>query len=291
MIKKINFINNNPIYQNVINSIVDPIRYFLDDSLITDNAISNAVNIHFFIEQHYRNKVNINSGTSIFMSHGIADKNWRNGGMVKNFNYVCISGPLWMEKMIKEKIPQERLLIIGYPKLDPIFQGKLIKTYSAKKRVLYAPTHYGSPSSYPTLLEDLKNFPEELELISSFHPFNKKSKLPTMQGLVDADIVISDSGSLLYEAWALHKPVVFPDWIVKEKIIKYPNTFEGKIYNQSIGLHANNYKDLIKMIYHGLENGIDDISKEFIEGIFPTKFRGCSGEIAASKLLDISENV
>jgi len=44
--------------------------------------------------------------------------------------------------------------------------------------------------------------------------------MPTMQPLVDADVVIADAGSTIYEAWALGKPVIFPDWLGKGRSAK-----------------------------------------------------------------------
>jgi len=295
MIRTINFIIPNSEtspYSRIIHALIDPIRLYLPDSIISRKAIPDGVNVHFFLEYGYRKRIDIFQGTSIFMSHGIADKGWRDGPAVKDFDYVCVSGPLWVQKMIDEGIEAGKILMIGYPKLDPLFQNKKISTETnSLKTILYAPTHHNSkPSSYPAFLKFLDYFPDEFRILSSPHPFHKSNKQPTLQELVEADVVISDSGSLLYEAWALDKPVVFPDWLVKTAVLEHwPQTFAALIYRDNIGYHANNFIHLVHLIYKALDDGMGEREGNFIDGIFPPALRGCSGRITAETLLKIAQ--
>lgn len=106
-----------------------------------------------------------------------------------------------------------------------------------------------------------------------------------MQALVDADVVISDAGSLVYEAWALGKPVVFPDWLVKEGVFKhFPGSFEEQIYREKIGYHVETPEQLGPMVERALMSGITEREKKFIDGIFPPELRGRSGEVTANLL-------
>jgi hypothetical protein len=222
-----------------------------------------------------------------------ADKNYRNAPRMQKFNYVFVSGKKWLDKMLREGIPGERILVNGYTKLDPIFQGKIKKTPSDKKRILWAPTHNttlkttGTACSYPALESFFKRIPKEFEVLVSLHPANKSGKSPTLQLLADADIVVADSGSTLYEAWALGKQVVFPSWLIKDKITK-GTTFESFIFNHKLGFHADNESELKKMIEYGLNTPIATSVKSFIEGIFPTSLRGNSGAETAKLLRGIA---
>lgn len=291
MNSKINFIIPNPsFYTNVIRSIIDPIRIHLPDSVISEVAIEDAVNVHYFREEEYLDSVHFDKGTSVFMSHGIAAKNWRDAQYMKPFDYVCVPGPMWKNKLIDDGIPAEQLLEVGFPKLDPIFQGKLYRTQTFKphKTVLYAPTHArGFPecSSYPGFMDLIGRFPKDFQVISSPHPVHKKSQMPTLQELVDADAIISDASSIIFEAWALSKPVIFPDWLVKDGILDFwPDSFLAEIFRKNIGYHAESFGELIEYVHLAFEQGIDREAKAFIDEYFPCWLRGSSGNECAIKL-------
>lgn len=289
----INFVIRGPhpsFYSNIMRSIADPIRLYLPRSVISEQSMDNSINIHFFHEAKYQAIVPLNRGVSVFMSHGIADKGWRDGHSMRSFDYVCVSGPLWKEKLVRGGISPERILKIGFPKLDPLFQetGNKQPRSDRRKTVLYAPTHaraFGRCSSYPAFEELLPGFPQDLRVVSSPHPVHKENQMPTLLELNDADVVISDCSSLLYEAWALGKPVVFPDWLVKESIItRWPQSFAAQIYRDEIGYHAQNFKEMVDAVYLALEQGLDDKAHTFIEAYFPTAYRGRSGQICAGLL-------
>lgn len=297
MKSRINFIIPNPsFYTNVIRSIIDPIRIHLPDSVISEVASEDAVNVHYFREKQYQDLVNIEKGTSVFMSHGIASKNWRDAQYMEPFDYVCVPGPMWKNKLIKDGIPAERLLEVGFPKLDPIFQGKIPRNldFEPQKTVLYAPTHaIGFPqcSSYPGFINLIGFLPKDFRVISSPHPVHKDSQMPALQELADADAIISDSSSIIFEAWALNKPVIFPDWLVKEGILEnWPGTFTADIYRKNIGYHAESFGELIDYVYLAFEQGIDQEVQAFIDEYFPCGLRGFSGNECAVKLHNLKSS-
>ena len=280
-------------YRKVIFSIMEPIRVRLPNSTVSNHPVPGAVNIHFFNEASYRQeKVDNCAGIHVFMSHGMGDKKWRDGSKVKYFDYICVSGPKWVDKMIRQGIPEKKVLLTGFPKLDPLFQGKIKKSSDSKKKtVVYAPTHVGSVSctSYPAFTAFFDRFPEDLNVLSCPHPYHRKAHEPIIQELADADVVISDGSSIIYEALALGLPVVFPDWLVKDAILeRWPDTFTAQIYREGIGYHAVNFDQLIRQVYHAIDKKMPDKDRAFIEGIFPKTLRGHSGEAAATALIELA---
>jgi hypothetical protein len=281
-------------YVDVLYTMINPIIDNLDtsDYIVSDISKDNCINIHFFNEIDYINQVGL-LGRSVFISHGIADKNWRNLKSVDKFNYIVVSGYAWKDKMIKQGLNEDRIFVGGYPKLDYIVNKK---KQSDKKIILWCPTHNMNPnsnfrvSSYPFLNWYLNKIPSEFEVAISEHPANKTSRKSTTDKLIEADVVIADTGSTLYESWILGKPVVFPDWIIKDSILKaYPNSFEYEIFSKKIGYHANNIEEMISLIYKAFKIGIDENTQSFIEGILPESLRGNSGKTIAEFLKNIEQ--
>ncbi len=290
MSKLINFQVQNGFYEYVLDSFINPIvKYLPPDSYTKIKEYQEgSINISFFTE-HVPHR-------GILMSHGIADKAWRDGGRVKDYDYIFVSGEMWKQKMLNEGVQECKILVNGYTKLDPLFEdGKpiKIKNNSNRIRVLYAPTHNVNNymSSYPKLEQCFVNnpVPDDIEIIKSYHPANKSNRATTFDLYKEVDCVISDASSTLYEALALDIPVIFPDWIVKNHILSYySKTFEIMIYRDGIGYHANHMKDLYRMIRLAKEKGLDNTTKQFIEGIFPSSLRGSSGKTTAEFLIKIA---
>ena len=298
---QINFVREVSAYKNTLDSLIDPIRKHLPESTVTPKqGVDGALNFCMFI------------GSSapkprVLMSHGVADKNYIGGrgkGKAHKFDYLFVPGPAYKEKHVSgfiagdpisntktydnESYPAERIFVVGWPKLDPIFNGEYKRNESDKLRVLYAPTHNAvkSVSSFPAFNKYLDKFPDDIEVINSPHPCRKDDRLPTLQALVDADVVIADSGSTIYEAWMLEKPVIFPDWLVKKGVLKrFEGSFEAQIYERGLGYHAGSFKELLEMVTAA--NGIDEDIADFMEGICPAYTYGRSGEIIADTLKQI----
>ena len=293
MFLQVNFVVSAPsLYEEVLRSIIDPIRIYLPESIISKSGMNDAVNIHFFNEKSYREEmVEPYAGTHVFMSHGIGDKQWRDGPAVQYFDYICTSGPLWLKKMINQGIPSEKLLMTGFPKLDPLFQETKKIKKNFQKTVLYAPTHGNAApcTSYPSFLEYIDRFPEDFKVLNRPHPYNKEVKNPVLQEFMDADVVISDGSSIIYEALALGIPVVFPDWLVKNAILeRWPHSFTAQMYRDDIGYHAESFEHLIHLIYRASEEGLKEKDQSFISEIFPVELRGHSGETSADAFKRLS---
>lgn len=275
----INFVRSVGGYEPVLDTLIDPILPHLSaEYKISTECDPNCLNVVFFTENHVKP-----CGATVFISHGIADKRYRNAPIVSKYDYIFVSGPAWYNKMIKEGLTKDRVFINGYTKLDPIFQGCYTKT-DDYKNVLFAPTHTifdKDDRLEKYLINNCKR-----KLIISKHPVTN-SGIPTMQCLVDASVVIADCGSTMYEAWALDKPVVIPSWLIRSRVLAWNAEFETEVFDRDIGFHALSMTDVIFKTESAISRGITKKEREFIEGIFPADLRGHSGARTAELLEEI----
>lgn len=285
-------------YKYVIESFANPIIKHLDkiDTGYTHRPLKN-LNCRFFSSKRINEQGKSPIGPyDIFFSHGIGDKNYWIGPHIKDYNYAFAWGPSWEERMRKTGYKGE-IFVCGYPKLDPIINGEVEYEKHDKPYIIWAPTHgysnkHRGRSSYPECLSLIKEIPIDYETKICLHPtskmHNKEKHKPTLIELLEADVVIADAGSTLYEAWILGKPVIFPDWICSYDTINHfakdPDNFEYQIYSKKIGYHAKDMKHMNKLIEIALRDGMKDEEKEFIESIYPSELRGKAGKTAAKYL-------
>ena len=292
----INFVVPRTSYQGVIKSFIIPILPFLEKYQISDKAYDGCVNVIFFTEDSLFKKFNAEKGKGInvFITHGIADKNWRNANSTDKFDYVFITGSLWLKKLVSQGMDANKIFIGGYTRLDDLHIQK--KTYkkqidNSKKTILFAPTHNSSVTSYNKMEHLIPLLEEKYNVLISSHPHNNNSKFTTTEFL-EADVVVGDFGSSMYEAWSFGKPSVLPSWIVKNDIfLKYKDSFEEKIYMECIGYHSENENHFFDQIDSAICNGITESEVEFIDGIFSKKLRGNSGYETAIYLKKIMKNL
>lgn len=259
-----------------------------------------TVNLSFFIQQR----------SDVLMSHGVADKNYlfmrdADSGkrLLNDFADVLVPGEWLKARLLNAKtitLTEEQIHVVGWPRMDYLLKlkdensrdrnstrGKAV----SGKRVLWAPTHnyrkrgeeQESTSSYPAFKKHSRAMTERYDFKVSVHPRNRWRKKPTGELLVKSDVVISDFGTLVYEAWSLGIPVVFPRWILKDRIIEYtPNSAEAYIFENDIGLHAHSFEELCEMADAAI--GISSDVSKFMDEYLPGRFLGCSGSTIANLL-------
>jgi len=276
---KIRFLVRRGNYEIVDRAHVDPILKHLEGGEIAHEPSSEALNMSLSWE--------VFPTADVFMSHGLADKNWRNANKMSGYGHVLVSGPAWKEKLVGQGMSPDAISVVGYPFLDPVWDLERSREF-----LVWAPTHKAT-SDVTTegrfskeLLHRLeKEFP--LEIVS--HPIG--SKRLSRDVLPRAAVVIADAGSTLYEAWAFGVPVVFPDWLVKGAILKkWPGSFEAMIYEHGLGWHANSEEELVDLVRMAWETGeLGTGVEEFMEGILPSELRGRSGGVAAKELMRLRD--
>lgn len=263
-------------YKRIIEEITGPILEHIDEL---------PPELFFFLEQKEK--------TGIFMHHGMSDKGYHKTDRLKGINHLLYPGPLWKEVLVNRGIPAERIHIVGCPRLDPAFQGKIKYIPSDKKRVAWLPTHNAIPeiSSYPAFENCLEWLPAEYEITGGLHPSRRNDPGQTsMEVLFNADVVLSDTSSMLLEALSLGNPVILLDWLVRDGVEKLLHgTIEALIYQEGICYHAPSLIELPGLIKVALDQGIDDKTQNFIDRIFPPELRGKSGKATADALREIAD--
>ncbi len=274
-------------YSLVLDSFIDPMLPHFPAGLDvrkTSEPIDGYLNVRFYTWPHPHQH--------LFMSHGIADKQYRTNSKVYGFDWIHTTGPWWTDYYKRQGRPARQIVETGYPKLDPLFDGSRVPKprEDDRIRVLWAPTHSGingTSRTYPSAYLELREAIERLLPASTFdvevaaHP--RLSRQVTLQGYLDADVVIADAGSTLYEAWAVGKPVVFPAWVVERKLRQRErtNSLEGQIYREKIGYHVDNPPDLAKVVAQAAKAGMQWREQDLIEQVLPRAYRGTSGKRTA----------
>jgi len=297
-----------PVPGGMTDCLVQPILPHLETPFVLSNQPQQGmVNVYYSHRRKYGVSGRLFAERAVFVSHGIGDKNWRNGSRVsKHFDYIFVSGPAWTTKMIAERVPSTQIVEVGYAKLDPVAQGSLLRPpLSPQVRVVYAPTHGGggehshgmpgdptsqasrlsSHHSRSSVLELLND--DRLNVVEALHPRHRPDGRSTLSEYVDADVVIADGGSTIYEAMALGIPVVFPDWLVADAH-RHNTTFEGDVYRQQIGRHVHHPDKLVDAVLNAASQGITPAERRFVEEILPAAYIGESGRMHAEALDDIA---
>jgi hypothetical protein len=244
----------------------------------------------------------------VLMSHGLADKRYfhrrdpeTGERMVNRFGHILVPGEWTKRRVLKSKgveLTRDRIHVVGWPRLDLLLerQRELAATDvpfgERRPRVLWAPTHdyvkrgpeQESTSTYPAFEAHLPALGEHADVEVSVHPRNRDDKTPTHDQLLWADFVVSDFGTMVYEAWALGKPVLFPAWILGDRIVRYmQHSTEAHIFREGIGLHPASIDELIDLVRSGEATPGADVTAFMAKYLDPSSY-GRSGQLAAEVL-------
>lgn len=210
-------------------------------------------------------------GVKVQVFHGLAGEKKGHFRIRHYFDLYLTQGPFFTKKFIafKNKYKDFEVIETGWPKLDVYGTEKtkyeaekqtLLQQNNATKVLLYAPTFSPKLTSAPHLVEQIKslakNHPDYLILLK-FHPLMAENWLEVYQKLAQetpniifetekniikfllmADIMISDTSSVIYEFLLLDKPVItFKN--ISENMV-WENSFD---YHQLEQLVARNLTD------------------------------------------------
>ncbi len=215
------------------------------------------------------------------------------------FDLYCTQGPdtTIPFKQLEKKHKYFKVVETGWSKLDPYFRGRYKKEKGNKPTIIYTSTFTKTLTSAPHLLEEIKKLSnkDDWNWIVTFHPRMAREiieKYKSIQNknlqfietdnilplMVNADIMISDTSSVVSEFLVQNKPVITfknnkpgshlinieePDKLL-EKIkyaLSYPTELMEDIENYSNLIHPNRDGNASKRVIDATEN--------FIENDFP----------------------
>lgn len=305
--RPVNFVYNpSPNYQRVQDQIFGLVEAELE-GVETSRTVASARPdaINFGLHIRFSRKNNMPMPLDVLMSHGLADKSYLLVGgadgrrLINHFEHVIVAGD-WFRSRIRHwrwnpylsrrvTIPMKRVHIGGWPRLDRFFPAPAPRPSSGRPRLLWAPSHNMSArerpfSSYPGFEPYLERLADEFDVRVSLHPANRTDKSPTQGDLDWAEIVISDFGTLLYEAWATRKCVIIPNWLIPGEITHGMRRFsaEGLVYRKHIGNHARSFEELIDIARAAPPP--DARVEALMRRILEPRYRGCSAKRIAQLL-------
>ncbi|MFW2829145.1 hypothetical protein [Sphingomonas sp. ID0503] len=248
----------------------------------------------------------IGTQADALMSHGVADKNYllrsaKGRPLLHNFRHVFVPGRWSAERLQRSPGLDFRggIHVVGWPRLDALIAMQNAvpqKDVGGRPKVLWAPTHdlggFGGKgegmSSFPAFERHLEALGEIAEVTVSLHPRNRRDKKPTQEKLVECDILISDTGTMVYEAWALGKPVIFPRWLLEDRVEQalMPETAERHIFDERIGLHPRSFDELADMVH--ARPALDQRTRDFLYSYLDPALLGRSSARIADLLRSLS---
>jgi CDP-ribitol ribitolphosphotransferase len=221
-------------------------------------------------------------GLKVQIFHGLAGEKKGHFRIRQYFDLYLTQGPYFTNTFNSLKTIHKDFDVIetGWPKLDVFATDKrrydeeklnLLKKSKAKKVLLYAPTFSPKLTSAPFLVEELKKLaknPDYLILLK-FHPLMDKEWLDVYKNLANktsnivfeneknivkflliADLLISDTSSVIYEFLLLDKPTISFRNISNK--IQWENSLEYQNLDQLVekNLQEDPYKESRSYIYN-----------------------------------------
>lgn len=215
-------------------------------------------------------------GLKVQIFHGLAGEKKGHFRIRHYFDLYLTQGPYFTKKFNELKSIHQDFDVIetGWPKLDIYGTNKfiydedknnLLEKFKAKKIILYAPTFSPKLTSAPYLKEEIKALSKNKDflILMKFHPLMDENWLAVYKEIADktdniifeteknivkfllmADILVSDTSSVIYEFLLLDKAVV-----------SFKNISETILWENSL-----DYSELIPLVEKNLTT--DPFAKE-----------------------------
>ena len=244
-------------------------------------------------------------GLKVQVFHGLAGEKKGHFRIRHYFDLYLTQGPYFTDKFNELKKVHQNFDVIetGWPKLDVYsteknrydFEKKaILQQFNTDKIVLYAPTFSPSLTSAPYLLQEIKNLAETTGYVIliklhdlmdpkwikaykrlSYEVNNVlfKEDKNIIKSLIQADILVSDTSSVIYEFILLDKPVIsfknIADKVLWDNSKSYTGLTQKVLDNFNLDPHAAE-RAYINMQFHPYQDGKSALRmvnavKEYIE--------------------------
>lgn len=179
-------------------------------------------------------------GVKVQVFHGLAGEKKGHFRIRQYFDLYLTQGPYFTKgfKKLWEKYKDFEVIETGWPKLDiyggdkavfQVMKQQLLEKFGAKKILLYAPTFSPKLTSAPHLIEQISTLAQNKDylILLKFHPLMAQDWIDAYQNLAAhvpnivyeneknivkfllmADLLISDTSSVIYEFLLLDKPAI-----------------------------------------------------------------------------------
>ena len=229
-------------------------------------------------------------GIKIQIFHGLAGEKKGHFRIRHYFDLYFTQGPYFTDRFnqLKEKHGTFDVVETGWPKLDIYAKEKnsyeeeknqLLKTHHTDKIILYAPTFSPSLTSAKELYRDIENLATEtgflilikfhdlmsVNLISKYKSLAERHKnilfkeeKNIIKFLILADVLISDTSSVIYEFLLLNKPAISYKTISEH--IRWENLTQKSQLTSSVlrNLKSDTYEQQrieLNAMYHPYQDG------------------------------------
>lgn len=217
---------------------------------------------------------------------------------VQDFRKVLVPGNWLRRQMLADtdlRLQESQVVSAGSPRIDhlrSLMAAQGPRAADAPLQVLFVPMHdnWSDSTGKPMSMRDamaphLDVLRAHCDVTEVVDARNKAGKLPVTAELLAADMVITDYTSVMYEAWALGKPVLFLRWLTGDRILrKAPRCAEAHVYRNRIGHHVDSFDDLIPLLKQGralgLGPGVDAFMADYLDN-----WRGTSSARAVARIL------
>ncbi len=231
------------------------------------------------------------SGVKVQVFHGLAGEKKSHFRIRDYFDLYLTQGSYFTNIFLrlKEKHKDFEVIQTGWPKFDVYWSDQnkyvsikndLLEKYHTSKIILYAPTFSPSLTSAPFLKEEIKRLAENKNylILVKFHDLMGKELIEDYKkiaGNIDnivfeggrditkylmlADLLISDTSSVIYEFLLLDKPVLTFKNISDNVLWDNSLVYENLVEKVSEILHADSFKaqrEIISNTYHPYKDGL-----------------------------------
>ncbi|MDO6611973.1 CDP-glycerol glycerophosphotransferase family protein [Shewanella sp. 1_MG-2023] len=277
--------------------------------------------IFFGNESDFLDEVHQHSKTAQ-LGHGVGPKPSYYHKSKTPMTVRFIEGALRLSK-IKEYYPKDKFVQVGFSKLDPMFNQTepgfdlaKLGLDPNKKTILYAPTFNPSslecfPDNWPTdfkeynilikphsLTQVREQYKKQRDKLAKWSKYSnvyvaKEQDISLLPFMKNADILLSEASSTLFEFAALNKPVIVCNffklkWSYRGIFkFRFNNRFgKDNVLYSEIGFHVNDYASLLDAIPQQLSQ-----PEEFKENRlkYTSDHLGPTDGLASSRIVDYLE--